>query len=146
MKLVIELEVSKNGGISVEDGMTLDRILNGFGLTIVSTDAKIAKIQTETVVEVTKEEKTTPTMPEDKKEPEEAPTEEKPKRKRRTKAEMEAETKTEVTLSELKDLAQKLAGEKGRDKVKAVISEFAGKLSDVTKDDYEALVAKLKEL
>lgn len=117
----------------------------------------VVKIDTTSVVEAPKEEKTTPSIPSEGKEPEEAPSTEKPKRKRRTKAEIEAEKakkaeeaqedepKSKVTLAELKEVAQEKA-RVDRRVVKETIGNYAPKLTEVSEEDYGKLMEALKAL
>lgn len=108
---------------------------------------------------------------------EEAPTEEavseKPKRTRRTKAEIEAENAQEpqdvseptqevekavevpqndsdstsrLTLSDIKTKAQDLVQKVSRDAVKNAINKYADKISEVKESDYSALMADFEAL
>lgn len=133
MKLIIEVNTQ-----NIEEMVEAVTLLNSY----------VVKIVPETVVEAPKEEKTTPSIPEPKKEPEEAPT---PKRKRRTKAEIDAEktkkdvNETKITLSELKEVAQEIA-RVDRKIVKDAISKYGDKLTEVSEEDYEKLMTDLKAL
>lgn len=77
-----------------------------------------------------KEEKTTPSIPKEEK------AAEKPK-----KAPVKKAGKT--TLADLKELAKNKVAVSGRDKVKAIIAEFAEKLAEVAEKDYAELAEKL---
>lgn len=93
------------------------------------------------------------------------PVEEKPKRTRRTKAEIEAEkaqtsdeasevveqeivasSTVSLTLSDIKTKAQELVTKVSRDAVKNVISKYADKISEVKESDYSALMTDFEAL
>lgn len=97
----------------------------------------IAVKPTETVVEATKDENPTPTIPEPEKEPE------KPKRAPRKKAEPKPE-KSDVTLADLKELARAKVEVSSREEVKTIISKYAEKLAEVNESDYASLAKDLE--
>jgi len=135
MKLIIEVNTQ-----NIEEMVEAVTLLNTY----------VVKIGTETTLDAPKEEKSTPSIPSEEKTPEEAPTTEKPKRKRRTKAEIEAEkAKSEetssITLSDLKEVAQEKA-RIDRKVVKDAISKYAPKLTEVSEENYAELLETLKAL
>lgn len=93
------------------------------------------------------------------------PVEEKPRRTRRTKAEIEAEnaqkgdgasevveeeivasSTVSLTLSDIKTKAQELVTKVSRDAVKNMINKYADKISEVKESDYVALMADFEAL
>lgn len=58
----------------------------------------------------------------------------------------EDKNESSITLQDLKEKAQDLVKKVDRDKVKAAISQFADKLSEVKSSDYSALMKAFKEL
>ena len=125
---------------NAEEVMEVAILLANMKITL-GIESKDAVKVTETPLKDTKEENTTPSIPEEENEPE------KPKRKRRTKAEIEAEKDktTSVSLADLKEVAQTKA-RIDRKKVKELISNYGEKLTDVNESDYAELLAKLNEL
>jgi hypothetical protein len=102
----------------------------------------IAKIINLNGVEATKNEKTTPSIPEPEKEVVEP--EKEPEPKKVTRKVKEAVEK--VTLGDLKESAKNAVERSSREAVKACISKFADKLSDVKESDYVELNESLKAL
>ena len=98
---------------------------------VLETPTKKAVKQTEKLIEEPKPKKATQSTPKVKKVTEEAPTETK---------------ETAISLADLKESAKDAVGRTDREKVKAVISEFADKLANVDEADYGKLYKKLQEL
>jgi hypothetical protein len=118
--------------------MSLELKIEELTKQIVELNATIAKIINPMVVETTKEEKTTPTIPEVETEVVEPPKVKVVKAKK--------EVITSLTLTELKDSAKNAVGRSSREKVKECISKYADKLSDVAEADYTKLYNELEVL
>ena len=112
-------------------------LLQNMGMVRVS-EAEVAVKPTETVVEDTKEVEVIPEVPQEEKETV-APPKEKKTRAPKT-------TKPSIGLAELKELAKDAVEHSDRPTVKATISEYGDKLTDVATKDYDALAEKLTAL
>ena len=120
MKITLEIETTSFENLN-EAGM--------FIYNLIKTHHKSAQ----DAPEEPKVKKTTPSIPKEEKAAEE------PKKTPAKKAPKEVK----VTLADLKELAKQKVISVGREKVKAIIAEFADKLAEVKESDYVELAEKL---
>lgn len=121
MILTITLDTNK-----IEDMVEAVTLLNSYSVKLVTPTAKKEVVKpTETVVEEPKPSKPIPKA---------TPT---PKKASKPSPEKS------VSLADLKDLAKAKVGTSDRETVKAIIAEFAPKLSEVKESDYSKLAEKL---
>ena len=138
MKITIEIDTSTTEMDEFTEDL-LDGVLNNYGLTTISltqlnelhNKADMLVKQPETIVEAPKEEKTTPTKAEPKKE---------------TVAAKKAPVKTKIDLATLKESAKNAVSRSSREEVKKTIGLFADKLAEVNTVDYATLHEQLEVL